>query len=68
MQALRFARKGAGPRGRQRRHSYDEDVNESAKLIEDEPVEVEYEQPAEENSSEQRITPDDPPPPAPFEE
>ena len=37
------------PKRRQQHHSYDESVEESAKLIEDEPVEVERELPAEEN-------------------
>lgn len=39
------------PKGRQRHHSYDESLDEPAKLIEDEPVEIEEEVPAEENES-----------------
>jgi len=38
-----------GPKWRERHYSYDESVNEPAKLIEDEPVEIEEEGPAEEN-------------------
>jgi hypothetical protein len=37
------------PKRRQQRHSYDESVNESAKAIEDEAVEIEREAPSEEN-------------------
>lgn len=38
-----------GPKRRQRHYSYDESVDEPAKLLEDEPVEIEEERPAEEN-------------------
>jgi hypothetical protein len=41
----------AVPKGRQRHYSYDESVDELAKLIEEEPVEIEEEFPAEENES-----------------
>ena len=37
------------PKRRQKHLSYDESVDESAKLIEGEPVEIEQEVPAEEN-------------------
>jgi len=37
------------PERRQRHHSYDESVNEPARLIENEPVEIEAEIPVEEN-------------------
>lgn len=37
------------PKGRRQHHSYDEEVDASARLIEDETVEVEQEIPAEEN-------------------
>ena len=37
------------PKRRQKHYSYDENVDEPAKLIEDEPVEIEEERPAEEN-------------------
>lgn len=56
------------PKRRKRHYSYDENVNEAAKLISDEPVDVEHEVPAEENPSEQGVGPQDKPPPSPFEE
>jgi hypothetical protein len=37
------------PKRRQKHHSYDESVDEPAKLLENEPVEIEAEIPAEEN-------------------
>jgi len=37
------------PKRRQKHYSHDESVDEPAKLIEDEPVEIEEERPAEEN-------------------
>lgn len=37
------------PRRRQKHHSYDESVDEPAKLIEDEPVDIEEATPLEEN-------------------
>jgi hypothetical protein len=37
------------PKRRQKHYSYDESVDEPAKLIDDEPVEIEEERPAEEN-------------------
>jgi hypothetical protein len=37
------------PKRRQQHHSYDESVNRSVKLIEDEAVEIEREAPSEEN-------------------
>jgi len=43
------------PRRRQRHYSYNESLDEPAKLIADEPVEVEEEAPAEENESVERI-------------
>ena len=43
------------PKLPQKRHSYNESVDEPAKLIEDEPVEVEQEIPAEENEPLERI-------------
>ncbi|MCZ7656878.1 MAG: hypothetical protein M5U07_03030 [Xanthobacteraceae bacterium] len=46
------------PKKRQRHHSYDESVNEPARVIEDEAVAVENEAPAEENAPEQRPEPD----------
>lgn len=43
------------PRRRRRRSSYDESVDESAKLIDSEPVEVEQETPAEENQPVEQV-------------
>ncbi len=45
----RLDRLAAGPR--QRHYSYDENVDEPAKLIEDEATEIEHEVPAGENES-----------------
>jgi hypothetical protein len=50
---------GSEPKRRQRHYSYDESVNESAKLIEDEPVDIEHKAPADENQSEQSVEPDE---------
>ncbi len=47
------------PKRRQKHHSYDESVDEPAKLIEDEPVEIEEEVPAEENEPLERIEKED---------
>jgi len=46
------------PKKRRRRYSYDESVDEPAKLIEIESVEVEAEVPAEENEPVKGIEPD----------
>ena len=43
------------PTRRERHYSYNESVNEPAKLILDEPVEIEKEVPAEENEPVERI-------------
>jgi hypothetical protein len=51
-----------------RRRSYDESVDEPAKLISDEPVDIEKETPAEENEPIERLEPDDPPLPPAFED
>lgn len=40
-----------GPKQRQQHYSYDENVDEPAKLIEDEATEIEQEVPANENES-----------------
>ena len=42
------------PKRRQKHYSYNESVDESAKLIADEPVEIEQENPAEENEPVER--------------
>jgi hypothetical protein len=41
----------AGPKQRQQHYSYDENVDEPAKLIEDEATEIEHEVPADEKES-----------------
>jgi hypothetical protein len=56
------------PNKRQRHHSYDESVDEPAKLIEDESAEVEAEVPAEENEPVEEIDREDKPVPPVFEE
>jgi hypothetical protein len=50
-----------GPKRRDRHYSYDESVDEPAKLIEDEPVEIEEEVPAEENEPVESIKNSDKP-------
>jgi hypothetical protein len=42
-------RSRAGPKRKDKHYSYDESVDEAAKLLEDEPVEIEHAIPAEEN-------------------
>jgi hypothetical protein len=56
------------PKKRQRHYSYDESVDEPAKLIENEPVEVDAEVAAEENEPVERIEREDKPVSAAFEE
>jgi len=56
------------PKGRQRHHSYDESVDEPARLIEDEPADVEAEIPAEENEPIERSEQDEAPPSPLFED
>jgi hypothetical protein len=51
-----------------RRRSYDESLDEPAKLISDEPVEVEKETPAEENEPVERPEPEDTTGPPAFED
>ena len=58
----------AGPRKKDKHLSYDESVDEDAKLIDAEPVEVEAEVPAEENEPIEGTTQNDKPPPPAFEE
>ena len=41
----------AGPKQRQQHYSFDENVDEPAKLIDDEATEIEHEVPADENES-----------------
>ncbi len=47
-----------GPRMQKKHYSYDESVDESAKLIEDEPAEVEAEIPADESAPIENIDED----------
>jgi len=56
------------PRRRQRHYSYNESLDEPAKLIADEPVEVEEEAPTEENEPVERIEVNNSVEPAAFEE
>lgn len=58
----------AGPKRRERHHSHDESVDKPAKLIEDEPVEIEEEIPAEENQPVERVEGNDRSDPPAFEE
>ena len=55
---------GNGAPRRGRRHSYDESLDEPAKLIDDEAVEVERETPSEENEPVERPRPEEAGPPA----
>jgi hypothetical protein len=55
-------------RGILEHHSYDESVDEPAKLIEQEPVEIEEEIPAEENDSVERVEENNKSDPPAFEE
>jgi hypothetical protein len=56
------------PRRRQRHYSYDESLDEPAKLIADEPVDVEQEAPAEDNESIEKIENNNSAEPPAFEE
>jgi hypothetical protein len=47
------------PKRRERHYSYNESMDEPAKLVEDEPVEIEEEVPAEENESIESIEKND---------
>jgi hypothetical protein len=61
-------RQGPGPKTRGKHFSYDESVEESAKLIIEEAVEVEAEVPAEENEPVESVDAEDHPPTPAFEE
>ena len=56
------------PKGRKMHHSYDESVDEPAKLIAEEAAEVEEEGPAEENEPVEQIDDKDAPDPPVFEQ
>lgn len=53
---------------RSKHYSYDENVNEPGKLVEDEAVEIEQDIPSEDRQSVETIEKDDAPDPAVFEE
>jgi len=57
-----------GPKQRDKHHSYNENVDEPAKLINDEAVEVEREVPAEPNEPVERVEDDDTSKPPAFED
>lgn len=59
---------GTDPKRRQRHYSYNENVDEPPKLIEDEPVEIEEERPAEEKQPVEKIEDDREPEPPIFRE
>ena len=56
------------PKRRKRHYSYDESVYEPAELIEDEPVEIEKEIPADENQPVEKVEENNKPDPPAFEE
>jgi|BarGraIncu01122A_1022018.scaffolds.fasta_scaffold202989_2 hypothetical protein len=57
-----------GPKQREKHHSYNENVDEPAKLIDDEAVEVEREVPLDGNEPVERVEEDDTSKPPAFEE
>lgn len=68
MQANSAALQHATVPKRQKHYSYDESLDESGKLIADEPAEVETETPMEERESIESIEPEEPGEPPAFEE
>lgn len=58
----------AVPKKRNPRHSYDENLDEPAKLIEREPVDVEAERPEVENVPVENLESDEPSSPPAFED
>jgi len=56
------------PKRRDRHYSYEEDVDEAPRLIDDEPVEVEHEVPVEDRRPIENIDKEDKPEPPIFEE
>lgn len=68
MPNARIHRAAVEPKRRNKHYSYDENVNESAKLIEDEPVEIQGEVPAEEKQPIESIETEDKSEPPIFEE
>ena len=61
MTATSYTMRNALVPRRRRHYSYDESLDEPAKLIADEPVEVERETPAEENETVESVEPSEPP-------
>jgi hypothetical protein len=55
------------PKRRQKHHSYDESVDEPAKVLAEEPVDIEREAPAEENEPIERVDDIDKPDSSAFE-
>jgi hypothetical protein len=58
----------SGPDPRKRHHSFDESLDEPAKLLEDEATDVEEERPAEENEPVEQVEKPDPSDSSAFEE
>lgn len=58
----------SGPKRGKRRHSYNEGVDESARLIEDEPTEIQESRPSEENEPVEQVEKDEKRVPPAFEE
>ncbi len=61
-------RRTIGPKQREKHHSYNETVDEPAKLIDTETVEIEKEAPAEDNEPVERIEEENTSKPPAFEE
>jgi hypothetical protein len=68
MSNARTHKTAAKPKRRDKHYSYDESVNESAKLIEDEPVEIQGSVPVEEKRPIENIEAEDKPESPLFEE
>lgn len=66
--SAKSANRAVVPKRRRRHYSYDESLDEPAKLIADEPTEVEEETPAEESEPVERIEADNAAEPPAFEE
>ncbi len=66
--AARSANSGIAPKRGQQHHSDDESVEESPKLLENGPVAVETETPADDNQPIERAAQDETSVPPPFEE
>lgn len=68
MPNARIHKNAVKPKRRDKHYSFDENVNESVKLIEDEPVEIEAEVPAEDKRPIENIETEDTSEPPIFEE